>query len=40
MSDRIFCRTVADEAPASWVHRDELVSAFLDIRPVTPATCW
>jgi histidine triad (HIT) family protein len=36
MSDCIFCRIVAGEASASFVHRDELVSAFLDIRPVTP----
>ncbi|MDQ3782728.1 MAG: HIT family protein [Actinomycetota bacterium] len=32
----IFCDIVAGAAPASFVHRDELVSAFLDIRPVTP----
>lgn len=32
----IFCEIVAGEAPASFVHRDELVSAFLDIRPVSP----
>lgn len=36
MSDCIFCDIVAGKAPASFVHRDELVSAFLDIRPVTP----
>ncbi len=36
MSDCIFCRIVTDEVPASFVHRDELISAFLDIRPVTP----
>ena len=36
MSDCIFCDIVAGGAPASFVHRDELVSAFLDIRPVTP----
>ncbi len=36
MNDCIFCQIVAGEAPASLVHRDELVSAFLDIRPVTP----
>lgn len=36
MSDCIFCDVVAGKAPASFVHRDELVSAFLDIRPVTP----
>ena len=32
----IFCRIIAGDAEASFVHRDELVSAFLDIRPVTP----
>ena len=36
MTDCIFCRIVAGEAPASFVHRDGIVSAFLDIRPVTP----
>ena len=36
MTECIFCQIVAGEAPASFVHRDELVSAFLDIRPVTP----
>ena len=36
MSGCIFCDIVADDAPASFVHRDELVIAFLDIRPVTP----
>ncbi len=36
MADCIFCQIVAGEAPASFVHRDEVVSAFLDIRPVTP----
>ncbi|CAN5741188.1 HIT family protein [soil metagenome] len=36
MNGCIFCQIVAAEAPASFVHRDELVSAFLDIRPVTP----
>ena len=36
MTECIFCDIVAGEAPASFVHRDELVSAFLDIRPVTP----
>lgn len=30
MSDCIFCDIVAGEAPASFVYRDELVSAFLD----------
>jgi histidine triad (HIT) family protein len=36
MSDCIFCRIVAGEAPASFVYQDDLVSAFLDIRPITP----
>lgn len=36
MGDCIFCSIVAGEAPSSIVHRDELVTAFLDIRPVTP----
>jgi histidine triad (HIT) family protein len=35
-SDCIFCRIVQGAAQASFIHRDELVSAFLDIRPVTP----
>ncbi len=37
MTDCIFCDIVVTEAPASFVHRDELVSAFLDTRPVTPS---
>jgi histidine triad (HIT) family protein len=36
MNECIFCAIVAGEAAASFVHRDDLVSAFLDIRPVTP----
>lgn len=36
MTDCVFCDIVAGKAPASFVHRDEIVSAFLDIRPVTP----
>jgi histidine triad (HIT) family protein len=36
MATCIFCEIVAGRAAASFVHRDELVSAFLDIRPVTP----
>jgi diadenosine tetraphosphate (Ap4A) HIT family hydrolase len=36
MNECIFCAIVAGEAPASFVHRDELVSAFLDIRPISP----
>ncbi|MCB0216864.1 MAG: HIT family protein [Caldilineae bacterium] len=33
-ADCIFCRILAGEAPASFVHRDARVSAFLDIQPV------
>jgi diadenosine tetraphosphate (Ap4A) HIT family hydrolase len=36
VADCIFCRILEGEALASFVHRDELVSVFLDIRPVTP----
>ena len=36
MAACIFCEIVAGRAPASFVHRDDLVSVFLDIRPVTP----
>jgi len=36
MNECIFCRIVAGEAPSSVVLRDELMTAFLDIRPVTP----
>ena len=32
----IFCDIVAGRAPASMVYRDELVCAFMDIRPVNP----
>jgi histidine triad (HIT) family protein len=32
----IFCRIVAGDAPASILCRDELVTAFMDIQPVTP----
>jgi histidine triad (HIT) family protein len=31
----IFCKIVGGEAEASFIYRDELVDAFLDIRPVT-----
>jgi histidine triad (HIT) family protein len=33
--DCILCRIVADEVPASFVHRGATASAFLDINPVT-----
>ena len=36
MSDCIFCDILAGKAPASFVYRDERVSAFMDIRPVNP----
>jgi diadenosine tetraphosphate (Ap4A) HIT family hydrolase len=32
----IFCKILAGAAPASIVYRDELVTAFMDIQPVTP----
>ena len=35
-SQCIFCRIVAGQAEASRVYRDPLVTAFLDIHPVTP----
>jgi histidine triad (HIT) family protein len=36
MSDCIFCRILAGELPATFLHRDELVAAFMDIQPVNP----
>lgn len=35
-NDCVFCRIVAGEEHVSFVYRDELVSAFMDSRPVTP----
>jgi diadenosine tetraphosphate (Ap4A) HIT family hydrolase len=32
----VFCEIVAGRAPASFVHRDERVAGFMDIRPVNP----
>jgi histidine triad (HIT) family protein len=32
----IFTRILRDELPASFVHRDDVVAAFLDIQPLTP----
>lgn len=32
----IFCRIIAGQAPASLVYRDDVVAAFMDIRPVNP----
>ncbi len=31
-----FCRIVAGQSPASFVHRDDEIVAFMDINPVTP----
>jgi len=36
MPDCIFCKIVAGELPGEIVYRDELVTAFRDIRPVAP----
>jgi histidine triad (HIT) family protein len=36
VQDCIFCRIVAGELPASVVHENDLVLAFLDIQPVNP----
>ena len=35
MSDCIFCQIVAGGAPATFLYRDDIVSAFMDIQPVT-----
>lgn len=34
--DCVFCAIAAGQAPASFVHSDEHVVAFMDIRPFTP----
>ncbi len=36
MEKCIFCQIVGGQAPASIVFQDELVTAFMDIRPVNP----
>lgn len=36
MTDCVFCRILNGHEPASFVHQDDVISAFLDIRPVTP----
>ena len=36
MPDCIFCQIIQGRAPATIVHQDEHVTAFLDIRPVAP----
>lgn len=35
----VFCEIVADRSPASFVYRDELVSAFMTIQPTAPGEC-
>lgn len=35
----IFCDIVAGRAPASFVHRDEVVSAFMTLHPTAPGEC-
>jgi diadenosine tetraphosphate (Ap4A) HIT family hydrolase len=35
-TDCIFCAIVSGDAPATFVHQDELVVAFMDTRPVQP----
>jgi histidine triad (HIT) family protein len=35
----IFCDIVAERAPASFVHRDVRVSAFMSIQPTAPGEC-
>jgi histidine triad (HIT) family protein len=34
-----FCEIVAERAPASFVYRDELVSAFMTLQPTAPGEC-
>lgn len=36
MSSCIFCDILAGRAPASFVYRDDICSAFMDIRPINP----
>ena len=36
MPDCIFCQLLAGAAPASFVYRDEVCAAFMDIQPVNP----
>jgi hypothetical protein len=35
-ADCVFCAIVRGDAPATFLHQDELVVAFMDIRPVQP----
>ena len=34
MDTCVFCKIRAGELPASWIHRDDVVMAFMDIQPV------
>lgn len=36
MEDCIFCRILAGQALASFIYRDQIVAAFMDIQPVNP----
>jgi histidine triad (HIT) family protein len=36
MAACVFCAIVSGSAPATFIHEDELVVAFMDIRPVQP----
>ena len=36
MTSCIFCDILSGQAPANFVHRDELCAAFMDIHPVNP----
>jgi histidine triad (HIT) family protein len=35
-ADCVFCEIIRGDAPATFVHQDDLVVAFMDIRPVQP----
>jgi histidine triad (HIT) family protein len=35
-ADCIFCTIIRGDAPATFVHQDEVIVAFMDIRPVQP----
>jgi histidine triad (HIT) family protein len=35
-ADCVFCEIVSGRAPATFLHQDDLVVAFMDIRPVQP----
>jgi histidine triad (HIT) family protein len=39
MTNCIFCDIINRTAPASFIYRDELVSAFMDLYPVNPGHC-